>query len=317
MKSKKEIGFLTAVIIGCFIIFGFAISYELKVLVRPSDSPQALMQLASELEARGLWEGAGEIYRRYLDSSGLSQNERAFANFHLGEIYLDKLNDPTKALPCLFLARQLGDSDIKSKADKRIVEAFERLGKSLDAQAFLKETTALNNASSPQSDVVIAVVGDRKITLRDLEEEIQILPPSMQEQFKAPERKKEFLQSLVARQLMLNSARRKGLEDDPQIKILARHALETAMLAKYQEQEIDSKIRITDADVRAYYEAHKSEFVRRDEKGKEIPMSYQEAKERARMMLLEERRKTLLDDLLNRLQQAEKVELYLDKLTPK
>jgi 5-methylcytosine-specific restriction endonuclease McrBC GTP-binding regulatory subunit McrB len=107
------------------------------------------------------------------------------------------------------------------------------------------------------------------------------------------------------------------LEDDPQIKILARHALETAILAKYQEQEIDSKIRITDADVRAYYEAHKSEFVRKDEKGKEIPMSYQEAKERARMMLLEERRKTLLDDLLNRLQQAEKVELYLDRLTPK
>ncbi len=317
MKNRKEIGFLTALIIACFIVFGFVMTYELKLLVRPSDSPKALMQLASELEARGLWEGAGEIYRRYLDSSGLSQNERAFANFHLGEIYLDKLNDPTKALPCLFLARQLGDSDIKSKAEKRIVEAFERLGKSLDAQAFLKETTALNNASSPQGDVVIAVVGDRKITLRDLEDEIQLLPASMQEQLKDPQRRKEFLQSLVARQLMLNSARRKGLEDDPQIKILARHALETAILAKYQEQEIDSKIRITDADVRAYYEAHKSEFVRKDEKGKESPMSYQEAKERARMMLLEERRKTLLDDLLNRLQQAEKVELYLDKLTPK
>jgi hypothetical protein len=94
----------------------------------------------------------------------------------------------------LFLARQLGDNDIKSKADKRIVEAFERLGKSLDAQAFLKETTALNNSSSTQGDVVLAVVGDRKITLRDLEDEIQLLPASMQEQLKDPQRRKEFLQ---------------------------------------------------------------------------------------------------------------------------
>lgn len=314
MKNWKETAFLTTVIVICFIAFGLFMTYQLRVLLRPSDSPKALMQLASELEARGLWEGAGEIYRRYLESGGLPEKERASANLHLGEIYLDKLNDPAKALPCLFLARQMGDDDTKSKANKRIVEAFERLGKSLDAQAFLKETTSLSPAASFQNDVVVAVVGDKKITLRDLEDEIQLLPTPMQEQLKDTQKKKEFLQTLVAKQLMLNAAKRKGMEDDPQIKILAKHALETAILAKYQEQEIDNKIRITDADVRAYYESHKSEFVKKDEKGKEIPVSYQEAKERARFMLLEERRKNLLDDLLNRLQEAEKVEIYFDRI---
>lgn len=317
MKNWKEITFLTVVIIVCFILFAFLMNRQIKSLLDPIDSPKTLMQLASELEGRGLWEEAGEIYRRYLDSPGLTKKERAYANFHLGELYLDKLNTPSKALPCLFLARQLGNEDIKNKVNKRIVEAFERLGKSLDAQAFLKETTSLETTPASQSDIVVAIVGEKQITLRELDNEIQLLPVPMQEQLKDPQKKKEFLQTLVAKQLMLNAAKRKGLEDDPQIKTLAKHAIQTAILAKYQEQEIENKIRITETDVRAYYEAHKNEFVKKDEKGKEIQMSYQDAKEKARLMLLEERRKALLDELLNRLQEADKVEIYFDRISSK
>jgi ABC-type branched-subunit amino acid transport system ATPase component len=122
---------------------------------------------------------------------------------------------------------------------------------------------------------------------------------------------------MIARELLLIAAGRTGLDNDPEVEVAAQRARQAVILSKYQQKEIDPKIRITEADVRAYYESHKDEFTTTDKNGKKTQLSYQEAKERARAMLEAKKRRESIDEIVNRLQQSEGVEIYSDRLSNK
>lgn len=317
MKEWRTTIILTVIIILGLVCLGIFVRYEIKGVKRTGPAPETLKKLASDLESKGLWEGAVDTYQRYLDGVSLSNTERAAVNYHVGVLCLERLVSPAKALPYLMMARQLaGEDGIGRDADKKIVEALEKMGRSLDARKYLNE--AINIAPSQHkaagSEVVVAKVGDHEITLRDLEEEIQMLPPNMQQQMKTTQGKLDFLQGMIAKQLMLEAAKREGIENDPEVKRFQERAMVAGIIARYQDKEIEQKIRITDADVRAYYNSHQGEFVKKNEKGREEPLSYEQAREMARAKLLDQRRRELLDGLLNRLQRAQKVEIYSDRV---
>jgi len=317
MNKWRETIILAVIIIIGFIGLGIFVRSELREAGRNGPAPESLKKLASTLESKGLWEGAADAYQRYLDEATLSDAERAAVSYHLGVLCLDHLANPAKAAQYLIMARQLaGEEGVGRDADKKIVEALERLGKSLDAQKYLDEATGIESPQKkkPGSEVVVAKVGDHEITMRDLEDEIQMLPPNLQQQMMTSQGKLEFLQGMVAKELMLEAAKREGVENDPEVKRFQERAMAAAIIARYQDREIDRKIRIAEADVRNYYNAHSSEFVKKDEKGREERLSYEQAKESARAKLLDERRRALLDELLNRLQRAQKVEIFSDRI---
>ena len=317
MKEWRGVIIIAGILVAGFLGMGLLIHHEMRSVGRGGPAPLEFRKLASELESKGIWDGAADAYQRYLDSAPLQKSERASVSYHLGSLYLDHLASPDKALPFLFIARNISGSEgVGAEADKRIVEALERLGRSLDAKRYLSEAAALDpsQAKKGSGGVVIAKIGDREITQRYLDDEIQALPPQLQEKARTPDGKREFLQGLIARELLLDAARREGLDNDPQVKQIAQRAHDAAIIGIYRDREIDQKIRITNADVRAYYEAHRDDFVREDDSGKTAKLSYQDAKAAARSKLLEERRRSLMDELLNRLEQAQKVEIFSDRL---
>ncbi len=321
MKDRAGTLVLAIILIAGFAVTGFFL-YRLQGDNRPGPDPSLIREVAATLESKGLWNQAAERYSELLARARLEPPERAKLAFHVGEIYLDKLAEPKAALPWFFTAKVISEnSELGAKADKRIVAALERSGQSLDAANYLSEVTSLessgneNKAGKAEGETVLAKVGDREITMRDLEDSIQTLPPNMQERFKSPEGKMEFLQSMIARELILNAARRAGLDDEPEVKKAVREAREAAIIAKYHEDKIDSGIRITESDVRTFYENNKEKFTRKDEEGNEEPMPYERVKDSARAMLKAEKRREKLNQLVNKLRRSEGVEIYRERLT--
>ncbi|GEM_PF-806212 len=318
---RRNLGFI---ILAILIIAGFATIGI--ILQRNAETPlqdqtmELTRKLATTLESHGLWGKAIDQYSKLLQNNTLSGDDRAKISYHVAGMYMDRLYDPESALPYLLTTKLIeSDSELGVKADKRIVEALEKAGRSIDAANYLATATSAEQQETPKktTEIIVAKVGNKTITLRELDDEIQSLPTALQEQYKAPERKVEFLQNLIARRLLLIAANRAEIDRDPEIERAAQKAREAAIIAKYHEKAIESSIRITDADVRAYYESHKDDFMSSDERGKKIQLTYDQAKKRARALLEMQRRREGLDAVINRLQQSEGVEIYSDRISGK
>ena len=319
MNETRNTIILAIILVAGFIALG--VIFYLGLYRQPETlDVEITRQLASNLESRGLWSQAAQEYSKLLENGALSSDERAKISFHLAQLQLDRLSNPEKAIPLLMTTKLIvGDSDLGAKADKRIVEALEKSGRSLDAANYLAGAASIEpqEVSTAEAALVVAKVGDKTITLRELDEEIQSLPPQLQGQFKGSDGKIEFLKTLITRKLLLIAAERAAIDKDPDVERAAQLARESVIITKYNQREIESKIRVTDADVRAYYETHKNEFTKTDKKGEKKQLSYNEAKERARAVVTSKRSRELLDSTINRLQQSEGVEIYSENLSGK
>lgn len=315
--------YLNTIILAALLVLGFgATIFSVRKFTEPPKGAFSAVEfskkLATNFESRALWDLAAQEYAKLLQNQDIDQSDRAKISYHLGEIYFEKLSEPEAALPYLFAAKTIeGDSELGKKTDRLIVASFERSGRSLDAANYLSGAASIDG-QPPQptdpNDIVLAKVGNKLITARDLTNQIQRFPAQLQEQYKVPSKKLELLQNMVAKDMLLIAAKRAGYDKDPQIESTVRLARDAAVLKKYEEQEIDQKIRPTDADVRAYYESHKSEFTYVDENNIKKQSTFEQSKDRAAALYEAQRRRELVDEILNRIHQSEGVEIYSDRL---
>jgi peptidyl-prolyl cis-trans isomerase C len=97
------------------------------------------------------------------------------------------------------------------------------------------------------------------VTRGDFEEYLKNLPPQMQERARTPEGAREFLDTLVDRELLYQKARTEGLDKNPEIKMKVEMFRQKLMA----QELIKSKITppgAAEAEARQYYEAHPEEY---------------------------------------------------------
>ncbi len=113
--------------------------------------------------------------------------------------------------------------------------------------------------SSEQAARVVATVGKRKITVGDLSAAMEAMDQFDRLRYQAPEKRKELLNEMVNMELLAQEAEEKGYDKDPltqeELRIVARDAM-LADVRKSGPMPAD----IPEADARAYYDAHKSDF---------------------------------------------------------
>jgi peptidyl-prolyl cis-trans isomerase C len=96
------------------------------------------------------------------------------------------------------------------------------------------------------------------ITLEQLQSYISQMNPAARTRVETPEQRREYAEGLARFELFVAEARRRGLENDPQV----REAMKRAMVQQLLFKEFDEKApEITQAELTAYYETHKDEFV--------------------------------------------------------
>ncbi len=111
-----------------------------------------------------------------------------------------------------------------------------------------------------KSEPVVAQVGDETITAREFQAKLEEQPPLIRSRFTSLEAKKEFLDNLIRFEVLVQEARRQGLDKDAEIK----DALEKLMVQKLIQKHSESASTqpLTDEELRKYYQEHQSEFVR-------------------------------------------------------
>ena len=119
----------------------------------------------------------------------------------------------------------------------------------------------------------------------------------------AKESRKQFLQALISRKLILKEAEKMGLDKDQEfldsVQIFWEQSLLRLMLNE-KIKELSAPIMVTEPEVRAYYEQHKAEFTGKNEA---------DAIKQIALELFKEKQKKALDEWVGSLRKNTKIKV--------
>lgn len=257
----------TVVVLWLIVIIGLGgLVLGVFPLSKPNEKEKQDVQehiaLANALRQEGLAKAAISEFNVVLQSDELAKSKKANIAYLVGNLYFEELKDYENALAYYVRARHLNpQSDERQKIEQRSVECLEQLGRSADAQYKLSEATYLaGEKTAKYPGRVVAKIGDREITMGELEAEIQKLPPFQRKQYQSDDRRLEFLKMYMANELMHAAALRKGYQNDKAIREQVNQFQKMAMVRKLYDEQVKNAVSITPTEVDLYYQAHKEEF---------------------------------------------------------
>jgi tetratricopeptide (TPR) repeat protein len=305
-SKSNPISFVTLALVGLLLVISVLIYLHLRSMGESGADLSQQQHLATELEESKLYLQAVEEYERLLDADGLSRKKRANINYIIGNIYINNLRDYENAAARFIRAKALDpESDLKDRINKSLVICFERMGRSLEAQRQLERSTDLDQSKKGEKGgVVVGKIRDREITMRELENEIEKLPPSVQSQFEDKEGRLKFLQSYIGSELLYHAALRKGLDKDKDVNDGAFQFRKQMMINKLLAQEIPQDTEMSESEIKLYYDAHGEEF-----KDKKLSQVKDQIESELKRMKQEEAYSKLISKML----EAEQVKIFDDR----
>jgi peptidyl-prolyl cis-trans isomerase C len=111
-----------------------------------------------------------------------------------------------------------------------------------------------------QKGAYLAKVGKTRITEADLAREIKNLPEFAQKLFEGSGGKEKFLDELVKKELLYQEAVKKGLDKDAEYQKKLEDFKKLTLISVLLEKQIEDKTKVTDQEVKEYYEKHKGEL---------------------------------------------------------
>lgn len=223
---------------------------------------QEHIALANALRQEGLAQEAIREFDLALQSNELAKSKKANIAYLVANLYFEELKNYKKALAYYVKAKHFNpQSSERQKIEQRTVECLENLGRSADAQYKLSEATYLaGERTAKYPGRVVAKLGDREITIGELEAEIQKLPPFQREQYQGDDAKLELLKMYIANELMYTAALRKGYRDDTSLREQVSQLQKMLMIRKLYDEQVRNAVSITPTEMDLYYQAHKQEF---------------------------------------------------------
>ena len=239
-------------------------------------SAEQVGQLAGKLAQRNLHVRAAEVWQDYLARGELTDAERAKTMFQIATL-LEKAGLYDKAIEFYYRSETVAELDeLKSQINAHIKECFEKLGKFSALRYELMDRTSFE-AAPPAGAKIVAEIGPEKITEADLDAMIenQLEPMAafmsaeqlgeqkkmMLEQYKAPQAKQQYLQEWLEQEVLYRQALQEELIDKPEARKLIDQFTRRALIQLVMNNELASKINITETDIQTYYAANKGKFV--------------------------------------------------------
>jgi peptidyl-prolyl cis-trans isomerase C len=108
----------------------------------------------------------------------------------------------------------------------------------------------------PDRNLVLATLAGGKITVGQLEDELNRQNPYIRMRFTSVERKREFLKNMVRFEVLAREARRKGLQNDPEVIKRVKRAMIDRMMEGLHTTLVKMDD-ITDAEIADYYAKNK------------------------------------------------------------
>ncbi len=285
----------------------------------PDIPAEKAREFADALYNRELFPQSIAEYENYLRTYPLDEEERANVSYIIANTYFERLQRYDDALAWYMRIKEYyPNSTLADEADKRIVESLERMQRTVDAQQAREEAAFLDPAKvrKKRPGVVVAKIGEREITSGDLEHNMKqyfiALPPYIQSQIKDKTDRLEMLKGMIATELLYSSARRKGLDRDPEIVEGAFQAKKALMVHKLLQQELSSNLSLTDEDLRAFFRENRDRYAAADTLA--APPRFEEVRSQVTQDYIVSKQRAAYERLLQRLMHAQAVKIFEDKL---
>ncbi|MGO9612020.1 MAG: peptidylprolyl isomerase [Dissulfurispiraceae bacterium] len=107
----------------------------------------------------------------------------------------------------------------------------------------------------------VAKVGDTTITTVDVQKEMESLPPMAKDFFQGPEGISRFVDELVKKELLYLEAKKRGLDKSEDFQRKVDDFKKFTLINQLLEKEIESASKVTDKEIKDYYDAHKGDFM--------------------------------------------------------
>lgn len=331
-KKKERGGFsLTHGLLLVLIAMSLVIFFTLQSSQKASDASKVLdieaqKEFAMKLQKHNLNREAAQAWKNYLDRAQINKKESSNIWYSVGKLF-QKAGDYKEAIESYYKSEFIyKNKTLENEISRRVQECYESLGNFAALRSELTDRVGLNENKDA---IVLAEIGDMKITSTDLDQKIeemidmqlsQIAPHANPEQlkkqkeqlfkqFSGKDQRLQMLNQTVSEELLYREARKNQLAEDPQYKKMVKN-LERKMLAqRLLSQELASKINITSSDLKSYYEANKGSFIK---EGKQL--SLEEAQQEVYMAMRKEKEGELSQMLFQKLKEEHNVVIHLHRI---
>jgi peptidyl-prolyl cis-trans isomerase C len=107
---------------------------------------------------------------------------------------------------------------------------------------------------------VLAEVNGGSITTADFSRELKNLPEYLKAMAETPEGRKEMLDTMVIRELILQQASKDGLDKGAEIEEKLQDLKKRLVVESYLKKKVEAESKISDADLQKFYDQNKDKF---------------------------------------------------------
>lgn len=111
----------------------------------------------------------------------------------------------------------------------------------------------------PAPDTVVARVGDRVITLKEVEDKLRLLPDSMRARVMSGNNLHVYVKGMVTKELFAREAEKRQLDQDPKVRAQLQEGRQDILYIALS-QRLLGDLSVTEAEMQAYYDGHKALF---------------------------------------------------------
>lgn len=119
---------------------------------------------------------------------------------------------------------------------------------------------ACGGPADKRQDAVLAEVNGETITLAEFEQEAKALPPYMRPILETPNGRRQFLESLITRDLLLQEALRRGIDRKPEVHRRVGQARRSIVLEAFLREVGENAPGISDEALRKHYEENPESY---------------------------------------------------------
>lgn len=125
-----------------------------------------------------------------------------------------------------------------------------------------KKATSQENAASatPNKGNVVIEVGSVKLTDEDIKDEMAALPPQLQPYVATKEGKKEFIESLIKRELLYQEAKAKGVENNPNVQKDLEKVKKRLFVDAFLREMIKVDMKVDEKALKEFYKKNEKKF---------------------------------------------------------
>jgi len=114
-------------------------------------------------------------------------------------------------------------------------------------------------ASKP-TGAVLAEVSGTTITVDSFKKEMEALPPYLKPMTETADGKKEMLETMIIRELILQEAGKAGIENTPAVKEKLEELKKRLVVEAYLKQKVEEQSKVTDEELQKFYNENKDKF---------------------------------------------------------